>query len=71
MRTVVAVTAPFVAICPNALTQSPTANDDDVAASVWDNVVDVASVTLSFCVLGAVGFLVVLELLVLLVGRVN
>ena len=58
MRTVVAVTEPLVAAGPNALTQSPTARS--VAAALWValTVVEPDVVTVSFWVLGVVGFLV-------------
>jgi hypothetical protein len=65
MRTVVAVTAPFVAAGPKAVTQSPTARS--VAAADWveDSVVDPDVVILRFWVFGATGleFLELLELL--------
>jgi len=63
--TVVAVTAPFVAAGPKALTQSPTARS--VAAADWveDSVVDPEVVILRFSVFGATG-LEVFELLELL-----
>ncbi len=65
MRTVLAVTAPFVAAGPNAVTQSPTARSVAAAACVAVNVVDPDVVTLRFSVLGAAGFLAfaLLELL--------
>ena len=60
MRTVVAVTEPFVAAGPKALTQSPTARSVDAAVCVALTVVELAVVTLrvSVLVLGLVGFLV-------------
>ena len=60
MRTVVAVTEPFVAAGPKALTQSPTARSVDAAVWVALTVVELAVVTLivSVLVLGLVGFLV-------------
>ena len=58
MRTVVAVTEPFVAAGPKALTQSPTARSVDAAVWVALTVVELAVVTLSVSVLGVVGFLV-------------
>ena len=60
MRTVVAVTEPFVAAGPKALTQSPTARSVDAAVWVALTVVELAVVTLSVSVLvlGLVGFLV-------------
>ncbi len=59
MRTVVAVTAPFVAAGPKALTQSPTARS--VAAAVWValTVVELEVVILRVSVLG-LGFVVFL-----------
>jgi hypothetical protein len=69
MRTVVAVTEPFAADFPNALTQSPTARADAVVACVSVNVVDDDKVTFRFSALGVVGFVVVLDLVV--VGRAN
>jgi hypothetical protein len=65
IRTVVAVTAPFVAAGPTADTQSPTARS--VAAADWveDNVVDPEVVILRFSVFGATD-LEVFELLELL-----
>jgi hypothetical protein len=57
IRTVVAVTAPVVLAAPKALTQSPTATAEDVVDWVSVRTVDFAVVTLSFCVLGLVGFL--------------
>jgi hypothetical protein len=65
MRTVLAVTAPFVAAGPTAVTQSPTARS--VAAADWveDNVVDPDVVILRFSVFGATD-LEVFELLELL-----
>ncbi len=57
MRTVLAVTAPFEAAGPTALTQSPTASADDAAACVAVTVVDPEVVILRFSVFGVVGFL--------------
>jgi hypothetical protein len=57
MRTEVAVTAPVLLAVPKALTQSPTATAVALVVAVSDNVVDLPVVTLSFCVLGVVGFL--------------
>jgi hypothetical protein len=51
MRTVDAVTAPVLAVEPNAVTQSPTANAADDVDWVSVNVVEVPVVILSFCVL--------------------
>ena len=65
IRTVDAVTAPVLAVCPNVLTQSPTASADDVVDWVCVNVVELDEVTFSAC---DAGFLV---LLVLLEGRVK
>jgi len=53
---VVAVTAPFVADGPTAVTQSPTARSVDAADWVEDNVVDPDVVILRFCVFGVTGF---------------
>lgn len=67
----VAVTAPFVAAGPRAVTQSPTARS--VAAADWveDNVVDPDVVILRFSVFGATGLEVfeLLELLDLVRGK--
>jgi len=65
---VVAVTAPFVAAGPKAVTQSPTARSVAAADCVEDNVVDPDVVILRFSVFGATGLAVfeLLELLVLL-----
>ncbi len=52
----VAVTAPFVADGPTAVTQSPTARSVDAADWVEDNVVDPDVVILRFCVFGVTGF---------------
>ena len=52
----VAVTAPFVADGPPAVTQSPTARSVDAADWVEDNVVDPDVVILRFCVFGVTGF---------------
>jgi hypothetical protein len=68
MRTVVAVTAPVLAICPKALTQSPTAKEDAVVGWVCDKVVEVDSVTFKAFDFGRAGFVV---FLVVLDGRVN
>jgi hypothetical protein len=72
IRTVVAVTAPFVAAGPRAVTQSPTARS--VAAADWveDDVVDPDVVILRFSVFGATGLEVfeLLELLDLVRGKV-
>jgi len=64
MRTVVAVTAPFVAAGPTALTQSPTARSLAAADCVEVNVVEPDVVTLRFSVFGTtgLGFLEVFEL---------
>jgi hypothetical protein len=71
IRTVVAVTAPFVAAGPRAVTQSPTARS--VAAADWveDDVVDPDVVILRFSVFGATGLEVfeLLELLDLVRGK--
>ena len=55
IRTVVAVTAPFVADWPNALTQSPTARSVDDADWVALNVVELDVVIVSFSVFGVGG----------------
>lgn len=65
MRTVEAVTAPFVAEGPTAVTQSPTARSVDAAAWVDATVVDADVVILRFWVFGVSG-LAVLELFELL-----
>jgi hypothetical protein len=57
MRTVVALTAPVDVAGPNALTQSPTARVDAVAACVADTVVELVVVIVSFSVLGVAAFL--------------
>ena len=62
----VAVTAPFVAAGPKAVTQSPTARSPAAAVCVEDNVVDPDVVILRFSVFGATG-LAVFELLAPLV----
>ncbi len=56
IRTVVAVTAPLVAVEPNALTQSPTARSVELADWVELTVVELAVATVSFSVLGVTGF---------------
>jgi hypothetical protein len=58
MRTVEAVTAPFDAAGPNALTQSPTARLVAAAVCVAETVVLLVVVILSFSVLGVAGLLV-------------
>lgn len=64
----VAVTAPFVAAGPKAVTQSPTARSVAAADCVEDSVVDPDVVILRFSVFGATGLAVfeLLELLALL-----
>jgi hypothetical protein len=57
MRTVVAVTEPFDAAGPNALTQSPTARSVEAAVCVALTAVDPDVVIVSVCVFGVVGFL--------------
>jgi hypothetical protein len=56
IRTVVAVTAPLVAVEPKALTQSPTARSVALADWVELTVVELEVVTVSFSVLGVTGF---------------
>jgi hypothetical protein len=72
IRTVVAVTAPFVAAGPKALTQSPTARSVDAAVWVEPTVVelDVVIFSVSVLVFGTVGFFVLFEV-DLLEGRAN
>jgi hypothetical protein len=69
MRTVLAVTAPLVAAWPNALTQSPTANELDVVDWVAFTGVELDVVMVSVSVFGRVGFFV-FEL-DFVVGRAN